>query len=339
MRYRKIGKSGLEASVVGLGTWVMGGGSVWGSDASDAESMAAIHAAIDAGINLIDTAPAYGFGRGERVVGKALRGRRDKVILATKCGLWWREPRGSYFCEFDGKSLYRSLRPGTIKVEIEQSLMRLYTDCIDLYQIHWPAILPDKTPVEDTMAILTQLKDQGKIRHIGVCNLSREELAEYMACGPIASHQFRYSALWRDAEEEVLPFCKANDIGTLTYMSLEQGLLTGKVGMDREFNPDEFRSNEDWNPWFAPENRRKVLGLLAGWKDLTEKYGCTFSQLVIGWTAAQEGVTHVLVGARKVKQAVENAAGGSLVLDPNDVKRMRQDVAALGKAQAMEVMS
>lgn len=338
MRYRKIGRSGLDASVVGLGTWVLGGGSVWGAEVPGEDATATIHAAIDAGINLIDTAPAYGFGRCERIVGRALRGRRDKVILATKCGLWWREPRGSYFCEFDGKSLYRSLRPGTIKVEIEQSLMRLYTDVIDLYQIHWPAILPDKTPVEDTMALLLKLRDEGKIRHIGVSNVSREELDEYRACGAIASDQFRYSALWRDAEEDILPYCKANDIGTLTYMSLEQGLLTGKVGMDREFNADEFRSNEDWNPWFAPENRAKVLNLLKGWKDLTQKYACTLAQLVIGWTAAQEGVTHVLVGARKVKQAVENAAGGSLVLDPVDVSRMRRDVVALGKAQVAETV-
>ena len=137
MKTRPLGNSGLNASVVGLGTWVLGGGSIWGQDTDDAESTRTIHAALDAGINLIDTAPAYGWGRSEEIVGKAIQGRRDAVILATKCGLWTDDDRGSFFTEFDGRSMRRSLRPDTITIEIERSLRRLSVDCIDLYQVHW----------------------------------------------------------------------------------------------------------------------------------------------------------------------------------------------------------
>ena len=243
MRYLKLGNSGIEASVVGLGAWVLGGGSIWGADTDDNESAATVRAALDAGVNLIDTAPAYGFGRSEIVVGEAIRGRRDKVVLATKCGLWWDDQRGSFFTEFDGRSLYRSLRPDTIRIEVENSLRRLGTDYIDLYQTHWPSSAPDKTPIADTMACLMKLKDQGKIRAIGVSNVSLDELRENCRCGAVASDQFRYSMLSRDPEKDILPYCRKHNIATLTYMSLEQGLLTGKVGMDREFKPGDFRTN------------------------------------------------------------------------------------------------
>jgi len=331
MEYRPLGQSGMKASVVALGAWVIGGGAVWGPNPDDAESIATIHAAIDAGINLIDTAPAYGFGRSEEVVGKAIKDRRDRVILATKCGLWWDDNRGSYFTEFDGRTLYRSLRPDTIRIEVERSLKRLQVDCIDLYQTHWPSVAPDKTPIRDTMATLLQLRDQGKIRAIGVSNVSLDELKENCEHGPVTSNQFRYSMLYRAPEADILPYCHRNNIATLTYMSLEQGLLTGKVGMDRQFLPGEFRTNEAWNPWYLPQNRRRVLDLLAGWKPLTEKYRCTVAQLVVAWTAAQEGVTHVLAGARRPAQIQETAAGGSLKLEAEDLAKMRADVVTMGE--------
>ena len=333
MQYRALGKSGIRASVVGMGTWVTGGGVVWGEDPSDQESVRAVHAAIDRGVNLIDTAPAYGYGRSEKVVAKAIQGKRDKVVLATKCGLWWDDERGSYFCEFDGKSLRRSLRPDTIQVEVEGSLERLGTDHIDLYQTHWPSMEPDKTPIADTMACLMKLKDQGKIRAIGCSNVSLEELRENAARGDLSSDQFRYSILLRDPEKDVLPFCMKNGIATLTYMSLEQGLLTGKVGMDRRFSKDEWRSNEAWMAWFKPENRKTILDMLVGWKGLTEKYHVTLAQLVVAWTAAQPGVTHVLCGARTTAQITETAAAGDLKIDPKDLKKMRDDALALGRPQ------
>ena len=330
MQYRPLGESGIQASVVGLGTWVTGGGSWWGEDPDDGESIRAIHAALDAGVSLIDTAPGYGFGRSEEVVGKAVKGRRDKVVLATKCGLWWQDDRGSFFFERDGRKIRRSLRPDTIREEVEASLRRLGTDRIDLYQTHWPSIPPELTRIDDTMACLMDLKGKGKIRAIGVSNVSVEELGQFRFYGEVASLQLRYSILFREPEEDVLPYCHKKKVATLAYMSLEQGLLTGKVGMDRVFAEEEIRSNENWNPWFKLENRRKILDLLAGWKDLTAKYECTVAQLAIAWTAAQTGVTHVLCGVRRVAQAEENARAGDLLLEHGDLERMRADVVGLG---------
>ncbi len=319
--------------MVGLGTWVLGGGPTWGQDTDDTESIRALHAALDAGINLIDTAPAYGWGRSETVVGRALRGRRDQVILASKCGLWTDDDRGSFFTELDGRIMRRSLRPDTIRLEIERSLRRLGVNEIDLYQTHWPSVPPDFTPVADTMACLLDLRAQGKIRAIGVCNVSPSELVDNLAAsgGALASNQLRYSMLHRAPEHDILPLCAERSLATLTYMSLEQGLLTGKIGLDRVFLPSEFRSNEAWNPWLSPSNRPRVLPLLAGWSDLTDRYQCTLAQLVIAWTIAQAGITHVLVGGRTPAQVIENARGGTLVLDPTDVARMRREVVAVGE--------
>ena len=331
MKQRPIGNSGLSASIVGLGAWVLGGGQLWGRDTDDSESVRTIQEALDLGINLIDTAPAYGWGRSERVVGQALKGRRQQAVLATKCGLWWEDSRGSFFADFDGKKMNRSLRPDTIQLEIENSLRRLGVDYIDLYQTHWPSMPPDQTPIADTMAVLLNLKQQGKIRAIGVCNVSAAELDENLREGGIVSDQFRYSMLHREAEQDILPYCAKHQLATLTYMSLEQGLLTGKIGMDRVFQPTEFRSNTYWNDWMIPSNRKRVLDLLASWKDLTAKYGCTIAQLVIAWTAAQPGVTHVLAGGRNIAQVADNAKAADLNLEAVDLTRIRHDVQALGE--------
>lgn len=331
MKTRPLGASGIEASVIGLGTWVTGGGTTWGRNPDDHESIRAIHAALDAGVNLIDTAPAYGWGRSEEVVGRAIRGRRDQVILATKCGLWTDDHRGSYFCEIDGRSMRRSLRPDTIRIELERSLKRLGTEYIDLYQTHWPAMPPEDTPIGETMQCLMDLKREGKIRAIGVSNVSLAELKENCAHGDVATVQLRYSMLHRAPEQDLLPFCAGRRIATLTYMPLEQGLLTGKVGMDRVFSKGEFRGNDTWNPWFLPPNRRRVLDLLARWRELTERYECSLAQLAIAWTATQPGVTHVLCGARQPEQALENARAGDLVLDAETLIRLRRHVESLGE--------
>lgn len=331
MKFRELGKSGINASVIALGTWVMGGGLPWGEDPDDTESIRVIHEALERGINFIDTAPVYGFGRSERVVGQALRGRRDKVIIATKCGLWWDDERGSFFTTYDGRRIRRSLRPDTIRVELEHSLRRLETDTIDLYQTHWQSIMPDKTPIADTMACLLDLKREGKIRAIGVSNATLEELKEYSEHGEIVSNQPRYSLIWREVEKGILPWCIDNRVSTLAYMPLEHGLLTGKVGAALRFGEGELRSNYSWNPWFKPDNRVHVLKMLEGWADLAEKYRCSLASLVLACTVEQPGVTHVLCGARKVRQVVENALGGQITLSPEDVRRMREDAEALGE--------
>lgn len=330
MKYLPLGDSGMSSSVIGFGAWAIGGGAVWGNATDDAGSVKTIIAALDAGINLLDTAPAYGWGHSERLIARAIEGRRDEVLLATKCGLWWDDARGSYFTEFNGKSIHRSLRPDTIAIEIERSLQDLATDRVDLYQIHWPAVEPEKTPVDETMAALLKLRDQGKIRAIGVCNVSSAELGEYLSCGPVATHQFRYSMLSRGPEQEMLPLCRERNVATLTYMSLEQGLLTGKIGIDHVFKDGEFRTSADWFPWLLPHNRRRILDLLDGWRPLCETHGCTLAQLVLAWTLAQPGVTHVLAGARKPHHIRETAAAADLHIPASDIDRITQDLDALG---------
>lgn len=329
MRTRKIGTTDIEASIVALGTWAIGGGSWWG-ETDDNLSMRAIHAALDAGITMIDTAPAYGFGRSEEVIGKAIKGRRDKVILATKCGIWWRDERGVPFLERDGQIISKSLLPETIKQEIEWSLKHLGTDYIDLYQTHWPSPKPQKDPISETMACLLQLKEAGKIRAIGASNVNVSQIREYQAIGVLDAIQPRYSMLDRKIEQDLLPDCIEQKISTLAYSPMEQGLLTGKIGMDRTFKEGESRNRI---PWFKPVNRRRVLSMLDNWKDLTESYACTLGQLVIAWTIEQPGVTFPLCGARKPEHALENAAAGDITLESQDMQRMRDDVEALGEPE------
>ncbi len=326
MRYRKLGSSDLQGSVVAFGAWAIGGGPWWGPT-DDAESIRALHAAIDAGVNLVDTAPVYGFGHSEEIVGKAVRDRRDQVFLATKCGLWWDDETGTAFFDQAGKTVRRSLSPRTLRVEVEQSLKRLQTDHLDVLQTHWQAVPPAATPIAETMACLMDLKKQGKVRAIGVSNATPAQMDEYRAAGTLDVCQPRYSMLDRKIEQDVLPYCHGKAIATLVYSPLEQGLLTGAIGMDRELREDEYRNVI---PWFRPDHRRKVLGLLAGWKDLTEKYRCAVGQLVIAWTVAQQGVTVALCGARKAANAVENAKAGDLELEAADRNRMRRDVERLG---------
>lgn len=251
MQYRPLGNSGIEASIVGLGTWVTGSRS-----ADDNESVKAIHAALDRDATLIDTAPSYGWRRSEEIVGKAIQGRHDQVVVATKCGIWWADERGSYNSKKDGKDTYVSLRPDTIAVEVENSLRRLGVDYTDLLQCHRPAKPPENTPISETMACLMNLKDQGKVRAVGVSNVSLEQLQAYHMAGDLASDQLCYSMIFRNQEADILPYCAENNIATLTYMSIEQGLLTGKFGADYVFKEDDFRKNTDWNPWFKLENRQ-----------------------------------------------------------------------------------
>ncbi len=327
MEYRKLGSSELKASAVALGTWAVGGGPFWGAS-DDRESIKAIHAALDAGINLIDTAPVYGFGHSEEIVGKALIGHRDKAVIATKCGLWWGDETGVPFFTQMGHTARKTLDPRTVRLEVENSLRRLQTDYIDVMQTHWQAVEPFKTPIADTVNCLMKLKAEGKIRAIGASNISPAQMDEYRQVGPLDVCQPKYSMLARGIEADALPYCIEHHIAILAYSPLEQGLLTGKIGMDATFTKEEFRN---FIPWFQPDKRKKVLDMLAGWKDLTDKYRCTLGQLVIAWTIAQPGITCALVGARKTANVLENAGGGNIVMEKPDIERMRANAEALGK--------
>lgn len=308
---REIGRSGIVASAVGLGTWAIGGWMWGGTD--EAAAVKAIEASIDAGISLIDTAPAYGLGRSEEIVGAAIAGKRDQVVLATKCGLNWHHGKGNHFFDEDGKPVHRYLGADGIAHEVEQSLKRLGTDYIDLYITHWQ---DPTTPIAETMAALERLKADGKIRAIGASNVNSAELEAYIAAGQLDAIQERFSMLDRDIETTLLPIARRHDVATLSYSSLALGLLTGQIGPERQFEGDDQRRND---PRFSTANRVKVAAFATAVRPLAEAHGASVAQVVIAWTLQQPGITFGLCGARNPAQALDNARAGTLVLSADDL--------------------
>lgn len=310
--------------MIGFGAWAIGGWLWGGTDRRQA--VRAIQAAVDAGVNLIDTAPVYGMGLSEEIVGEAIRGRRERVVLATKCGLVWHTQQGRLFFHQDGKPVHRFLGADSIRYEVEQSLRRLGVETIDLYQTHWQ---DSTTPIEETMSVLLDLKREGKIRAIGVSNATVEEIERYRRLGPVDSDQEKYSLLDRDHERDLIPYCREHGIAFLAYSPLAYGLLTGKLSPEREFSGDDLRRN---NPRFSAENRRRVNAMLERIRPLAQARGLAISQLVLAWTVAQPGVTHALVGARNPEQALENAGAGDVVLSEQE----QAEIAAAVNASALE---
>jgi len=311
VQMRPLGQSGIQASAIGLGTWAVGGW-MWGGS-EEAECIRAIQASLDTGVNLVDTAPMYGYGRSEEIVGKAIRSRRDRVVLATKCGMVWWGTQGTHFFDKDETAIYRYLGPESICHEVEQSLKRLGVDHIDLYQTHWQ---DDTTPREDTMATLLDLKAQGKIRAIGVSNIQVSQLKEYQALGAVDSAQEQFSMLDRQIEGELLPHCRSTNVAMLAYSPLALGLLSGRIGPDRKFEGDDLRRG---NPRFSAENLTKVAAMLEEMRPVADSRSLTLAQLVIAWTIAQPGLTHALVGARRPEHAAENAVPGDVVLSDDEL--------------------
>lgn len=319
MKRRPLGPSGIPASAIAFGAWAVGGWRWGGSD--EKTSIDAIRAGLDAGIDFIDTAPAYGFGRGEEIVGKAVAGRRDRVVIATKCALVWDEPKGVFFFATDDKGrrpdgprrVHKYAGADRIRKDLEGSLKRLGTDYVDLYLTHWQ---DPTTPIEETMACLLDLKRQGKIRAIGACNATPSDLDRYRALGPVDADQERYSLLDRKQEAQNLPWTRKHGAAVMAYSPLEHGLLTGKITAERTFGEGDLRNDL---PSFKPENLEKVRGLLDRLRPVAERHGATLSQLVLAWTIAQPGVTHALAGARTPGQAVENARAGSIELSAADL--------------------
>ncbi|MBZ3694773.1 aldo/keto reductase [Phyllobacterium calauticae] len=316
---RAIGKSGVQASAVGLGTWAIGGWMWGGTD--EQESIAAIQASLDAGVSLIDTAPAYGLGRSEEIVGKALKGRRDKAVIATKCGLVWHTTKGTHFFDQDGKPVHRYLGRDAIVHEVEESLRRLGTDYIDLYITHWQ---DPTTPIEETVRAMEDLRKAGKIRAIGASNVNLAEMNAYIATGALDAIQERFSMIDRELEAELLPVTRKDNVSLLSYSSLALGLLSGTVDPGRVFSGDDQRKD---NPRFSVDNRLKAKQFADAIRPVADKHAASIAQIVIAWTLAQPGITFALCGARNPDQALDNARAGTIRLGTDDLSAIDAAIA------------
>lgn len=311
MEKRQLGRTSLQISPIIFGAWAIGGWMWGGTDEQD--SIAAIQTSIDEGANTIDTAAIYGMGLSEELIAKAIKGRREKVVIATKCGMRWDGNEGvEPWMETapDGKKVVirKNCKPTSIIHECENSLKRLGVEVIDLYQIHWP---DPSTPIEDSWRAMVTLKEQGKVRAIGVSNYTVDQLKKAQAIHPVDSLQPPYSLVRRDIEEDIIPFCIQNQISIIAYSPLERGLLTGKVTLDRKFEKGDHRAT---HPYFTTENRKVILEALNKIKPVAEKANATLSQVVCNATIYRPGITGAIVGARNPAQAKENAKAASLSL-------------------------
>ena len=284
-----------------MGTW-QAGKRMW-AGIDDRETTAAVRAACDRGITTFDTAEEYGHGHSERILGNALKGARDKVVIASK--------------------VYPNhLEPEDLVEACHGSLKNLSTDYIDLYQIHWPSGSwgTKIVPVEKSMGALMRLKEQGKIRAVGVSNFSARQIEEVLSFGPVESAQPPYSLFWKQAEKEVIPFCRARGITILAYSPLAQGILTGKFGPDHVFAKGDHRRR---NRLFAPENRGKVKEALDLLVPMAESKKVSPARLALAWVIHQEGVCAV-AGARNADQVSDNAGAADLVLSPRDLEELER---------------
>lgn len=316
MKKRMLGGTELEITPLGLGTWAIGGEGwafSWGPQ-DDQDSIAAIRKALDVGINWIDTAAVYGLGHSEEVVGKAVAGRRDEVILATKCGRIMKagdaEPTSN-------------LTAASIRKELEASLRRLGTDHIDLYQIHWP--MPDSDIEEGWAEIARQVK-AGKVRYAGVSNFSVEQMKRIQKIHPIASLQPPYSMIRRDVETEILPFCMANRIGVIVYSPMQAGLLSGKFSKERV----QALSENDWrrrNANFREPALSANLRLAEGLRAIAAEKGRSAAELSIAWVLRRPEVTAAIVGGRRPEQVAETAGAAEWALGPDEIRRIERLIA------------
>ncbi len=307
MRTNRLGWTDLGLTTIGLGTWAMGGGGwsfAWGPQDDD-ESISTIHRAIELGISWIDTAPVYGLNHAEEVVGKALKGLKEKPIIATKCGRVWDEDGNISGC----------LKKDSIHSEVEESLGRLGIDVIDLYQIHWP--IPDED-IEEAWGAIADLIREGKVRYGGVSNFSVEQLKRIHPIHPVASIQPSYSILVRDIEHELLSFCEENNIGVIAYSPMQKGLLTGTFTSERMQNlPEDDHRRRD--PMFQEPELSNNLAFVEKLCSVAEKKGKTVAQLAISWVLRRPEVTAAIVGARHPFQIEETVVAGELMLSKEDI--------------------
>lgn len=300
MKFNILGKTELNVSVIGFGAWGIGGYPFWNHE-GDKKSERAILKAFDCGINFYDTAPVYGFGHSEELLGKTLNSIRDEIIIATKAGLVWDKPKVS--------CITRNCTRESILSEIDLSLKRLKTDWIDLYQIHWP---DTETSHTETVEALLELQQKGKIRYFGVSNYSIGQMSECLDIAPLPSLQTQYSLLDRKIENEIIPFCLENDIGILAYSPLASGVLTGKYDKKTQFT--DWRSKNLLRD-FSGEAYECDINKVEKLKEIASKTNETCARLAIKWLISQPAVTSTLVGVKNEKQIAENILGVDLPLE------------------------
>jgi aryl-alcohol dehydrogenase-like predicted oxidoreductase len=321
MEYRTLGQSEIKVSELAFGAWAIGGWLWGGADSKDA--IEAIETAVDYGMTTIDTAAVYGFGLSEELVGKAIKGKRDKVQILTKFGLTWTEKKGEFhFASQDnsGKdiNIYKYSSKEKVIGDCDQSLKRLGTDYIDLYQIHWA---DPTTPVQETMEALDILMKKGKIRAGAVCNYSLKLMTEAEKTFTIASDQVPYSMVNRGIEKDIVPYCIENKIGILAYSPLQRGLLTGKIRQGHKFNNGDTRPT---SIYYKEPNLSRILQLTDNLKKIADELKITLSQLVLNWTIQQPGITSALVGARNAAQVLDNVKAAGFRLTDEDISRINE---------------
>jgi aryl-alcohol dehydrogenase-like predicted oxidoreductase len=307
-----LGTTALEITRLGLGAWAIGGGEWqggWGPQ-DDAESVAAIHRAVERGVNWIDTAPAYGLGRAEEVVGRAVRQlpEADRPLVFTKCGLVWQPGE---------RTVTNSLAPATIRQECDDSLRRLGVDAIDLLQAHWPTW--DATPIEESWATMAALVDEGKVRHIGLSNFTVDDLAACEAIRHVDTFQPQLNLLVRDALADTIPWCEQHGTAVIVYSPMRSGLLTGRFSEERAaaLPDDDWRSVADD---FQPPKLQANLAFVERLKPIAERIGTSVAELAIAWTLAWPGVTGAIVGARTPDQVDGWIGAANVALEDKDVE-------------------
>lgn len=322
MELRELGKSGVNVTPMAFGAWAIGGW-MWGG-AEEKGSIEAVKAAYDAGITTFDTAPAYGFGRSEELLSKALAGiPRNRYQLLTKFGLNWSTNQGEYYFDSvdnDGRpfKMYKWASRERVVQECEDCLRRLKTDYIDLFQIHWP---DSTTPISETFEAVLRLIEQGKVRAAGVCNYNTKQIDEALQTIPLASNQVPYSMVFRDIEQGVIPQALEKGLGIIAYSPLQRGLLTGKIKPGHRFNEGDTRAG---NRFYTDENIQSVNTLLENIKGIADSHNATLAQLVINWTIHRPGVACVLVGARNAQQVADNAKALSFTLAGEEIHKITQ---------------
>jgi aryl-alcohol dehydrogenase-like predicted oxidoreductase len=322
MQLKRLGNSDVHVTPIAFGAWAIGGW-MWGG-AEENAAIRALRASYELGITTIDTAPAYGFGRSEELVGRAMEGTpREKYQILTKYGLNWKTNDGEFYFDTinnEGKptKVYKYAGAPSVVKECEDSLKRLKTDYIDLLQIHWP---DPTTPIAETMGAVAKLIEQGKVRAAGVCNYSVQQVDEALKTVNIVSNQVPYSLIHRGIEKEIVPQALNKGMSIVPYSPLQRGLLTGKIKRGHRFNAGDTREG---NRFYKPENIDLVNDLLQNIKPIAEAHHATLAQLIINWTIRQPAMDCVLVGARDEVQVMDNVKALSFTLSDDELKMIRE---------------